>query len=209
MGNLKSKFIKEKDIEENDKESDDDKDDDDKDDKRRNEVRKEFKIKFEHIKRLSLYKYNINSYVNYNYFLKQLFSLFEVKNSLLFLKIEINNNYNEIIKRNSIINLNKCKLLQYLDLKGFINFNITLKLYNLKKLFLSNCSRIKFDENCLLNIKELSFDNCYFPTQTKLLKCPNLEKCILDNHNKYNLIFDFPSFIKLKELKCKMKIFYI
>ena len=41
-----------------------------------------------------------------------------------------------------------------------------------------------------------------FPTQTNLLKCPILEKCILDNHNKYNLIFDFPSFIKLKELKC-------
>ena len=174
-----------------------------------------FNINFNQIKKINFIKYtnfdnqsifNINkedkisfNITNDNSIVKNFFSFFNnIENNLLVLKInlEIDNN----IEENSIKNLNQLKLLEYLELENFfINNDFTLKLFNLKKLFLSYCKNLTFEKDSLLKLNTLFLNNCLISKPESYLKCPNLEICtLIKNNQEYYLFFDFSSFKKLK-----------
>ena len=67
--------------------------------------------------------------------------------------------------------LNNFKLLEYLELKGFIfNYLFTLKLSKLKVLNLWNCNNITFNQDICLDIKQLHLYNCKIIKQKKFIK---------------------------------------
>ena len=92
----------------------------------------------------------------------------------------------------------------------------------MKTIILENCDNFTFEENSLINLVELSFNNCkiYNPNK-RLFRLPNLEKCSLKwkmscrSHDGdiyyanddikdleyFNSIIDFNSIRKLKEFE--------
>ena len=146
-----------------------------------------------------------NNTDNDNYILKNMFLFFNfqnnainIENNLLVLKINlISDSY---IKTSSIEIINKFNLLEYLELKNIILDNdFTLELFNLKKIFLSDCSNFTFAKDSLLKLNTLFLNNCFISDPESLLECPNLEICTLEQYNqRFYLFFDFSSFKKLK-----------
>lgn len=168
---------------------------------------KDFKINFSQIKKLIIDKDDSidDIKIKNDYFLKNLFSFFNIENNLLYLEIDINIfDAEELIDPNLIENINNLKLLEHLDLKGFKLKNpFILKLFNLKHLFLDYCEKFTFEDNSLLHLNKLRLNNCFIDKPKSLLKLPNIEKfeCINNNMSqKYSLIFDFSSFNNIKEI---------
>ena len=149
---------------------------------------------------------------NYEYFYKTFFSFKNIGNNLIHLTINLNLN-NQIQNKptympNIFEKINNFKLLERLELNGILIPSFTLKLYNLKELYLSRCGRFDFDVNTFLNIKKLQLKDCVISKSKTLIDAPELEICELYNNNKgskpyvnCNLIFNLKSFQKLKFLK--------
>ena len=167
---------------------------------------KEFKIRFNKIKRLTLtHEYSVDI-DNYDFLFKTLFSFNNIEKNLVHLNLYVGFLKRDKIDPNSLKNLNSFYSLDVLELKGF-KFKTTfiLKLKNLKKLILKNCENIKFEENSCLNLKILYLLDCIILYPKTLLRFPELEECVLQNvmnniKQKYNSIIDFSSMEKLKHL---------
>ena len=168
---------------------------------------KKLNINYNKIKRFFiLQQYSSKESINdYNYFYKELFSIKDIGNNLLYLKIA-NIEFEEI---NSFQKINNFKLLEQLDLSGF-NFQniIKLKIKNLKIVKLEKCKNITFDNNYCFNIKFLSLKNCFLPVEKELLKFKQLETLILySDENKfrqnYSFIIDYFNLVNLLYLSCE------
>ena len=167
---------------------------------------KEFKIKFNKIRRLTLtHEYSV--YIdNYNFLFKTLFSFNNLEKNLVHLNLFVGLLKTDKIDSNSFKNLNSFYSLDVLELKGFkFKTTFVLKLKNLKKLVLKNCENLKFEENSCLNMKILYLLDCIILYPKSLLKFPELEECVLQNvmiyiRQKYNGIIDFSSMEKIKHL---------
>ena len=109
--------------------------------------------------------------------------------------------------------LNNFKLLEYLELKGFIfNYLFTLKLSKLKVLNLWNCNNITFNQDICLDIKQLHLYNCKIIKQKNLLRFPVVEECKFFNEfedeiKTYNSIIDYSSLKKVKILSIEANDF--
>lgn len=175
---------------------------------------KELKINFSQIKMLSIRQEYQTFDNDYNCFFKTLFSFFIDKKKLIVLELDLlKNKSNSIIPQN-FEDLNNFESLKQLNICG-INFqtNFTLKLFNLKKLKISYCSKISFDENSCLNLKQLNIFYSEIIKNEKLLKLPEIEECYLENSNtplkqqQYNLILDLSNSTKLNTLKIDINNF--
>ena len=159
---------------------------------------KKFSINFDKIKRLTI-QFN-KEIKEANYFYKALFS-YNLDN-LIYLRLC--NNY-VLIDSNSIENLNNLKALEELHLQNLKFENVfMLKLYNLKKLSLYNCTNIAFPEDKYLNLKQLIIENCSIIKPKFPIIFPELEECGLEDisyiNQNYNPIIDFKHLKKLKKL---------
>ena len=170
---------------------------------------KEFKIKFHKIKRLIM-SHDYSIYIdNYDYFFKTLFSFNNIEKNLIHLNLYVGFIRKDLIDPNSLKNLNSLCSLEVLELKGFkFKTTFTLKLKNLKKLHLKGCDNLTFEENSCLNMKILYLLDCSIGRPKSLLKFPELEDCLLQKDlrikQKYNLIIDFKSLEKVKNLTAEI-----
>ena len=167
---------------------------------------KDFKIKFNKIRRLTLtHEYNV--YIdNYDSLYKTLFSFNNLEKNLINLNLYVGFLKKDNIDPISFKNINSFYSLDVLELKGFkFKTTFVLKLKNLKKLVLKNCENLKFEENSCLNLKILYLLDCIILYPKTLLKFPELEECVLqnamiNNKQKYIGIIDFSSMEKIKHL---------
>jgi len=171
----------------------------------------ELNINFQQIQKFVIYEEQYSYIQNYEIFFATIFSFNDIKNNLISLNIKFNQRENEDedekIAPYLVEGLNNFKTLEELSLEGFVFQNtFILKLNNLKKLSLFFCKNITFDKDSLLNLIELNIGECFINIPNSIMKLPILEKCTLNNStlfksHKNNLIFDFSSFILVKEIK--------
>ena len=90
--------------------------------------------------------------------------------------------------------------LYYFNFGSYYDY-FQLKLNNLESLILHQCNNIIFSENIFLILKKLSLYNCNLKYSKYLLKCPNVEYCLL-----YSEEFDYSKIIDISSLK-SLKIF--
>lgn len=171
-----------------------------------------FKINLDNLKKLSLLPDpNIFDFKSFNDLLYNLFSINNIKNNLLELKIKLESNI--IINNDIMENLNDFKGLEKLELSRFdIKGYFTLKLINLKSLNLYICNNIAFENGFGLNLKKLWISSCkLIQKRNSLIKLPKLEECSLldSNEMSYNLIIDFKSLKNLKYFDGTSKYFLL
>ena len=169
----------------------------------------DFKINLQQIKRFELYlNYNVFEYYN-DYLFKKLFSYKNIRQNLIYLKIDIMNNRTlnagYITESYLFDNLNNFKFLKYLQLIG-LKFHgcFCLNLNNLEYLNIRFCRNIIFNDDNL-NLKTLDYWKNSLVYPKNKLKLPKLEKCFINE--EFNSIIDFSSLNKLKELKCETNDF--
>ena len=167
---------------------------------------KKFKINLQ-IKHLNIW---ISDIFENNILFEDLFS-FIIPNNLVSLSFK----FSFIYTWDNCFNIiNNLKTLKHLHL-AFINFeNIFLfELNNLEILELDTIeNNLQFKNNNFPKLKSLNICNCKIKKLNSLLKCPNLEtlKTITktpNNNFNYNDIFDFSSFINLKNYSGDIKYF--
>ena len=184
---------------------------------------KQFNVDFKNVKKLTIRPIpalcgSFKTYVSYldpilPKFFETLFSLKDIQNNLVYLKIQILFNQRIKISPNSLLKLNDFKALENLELEGFnIDSKFVLSLQNLKNLSLYKVKNISLDEtgalkNLLLYETELikSYDQ-------SLITMPNLEKLEVKSYGNSNIkryldIFDFLSFKNLKIFIGEMRDF--
>ena len=165
---------------------------------------KEFEIQFNKVKRLIM-SHDYGIFIdNYDYFFKTLFSFNNLEKNLTYLSLYVGIKKDRI-DPNALTNLNNFCSLEVLELKGFkFKKTFTMKLKNLKVLNLKGCENLTFEENSCLNLKILYLLDCLIEKPKSLLKFPELEDCLLQKDlrlkQKYNLIIDFKSLQKVKNL---------
>lgn len=90
--------------------------------------------------------------------------------------------------------------MEELHLNGFAFKNIlTLKLFNLKNILISNCQNIIFAEESTLNIEKLYFEYYKLEKQNSLYKFPELKICDFGYEEIYGKL-DLSSLTKLKKI---------
>ena len=157
-------------------------------------ILKDFNIKFNKIKNLSL-KINPNKNIDYNLFYRELFSLKDIENNIIDFYINNNNFYGNEIDGNIFENLNKFKKLENLKLyKLRLNNTFELKLKTLKTLNIDGSGKIYINPDAGISIKKLILPFDYF--SKSLLKLPQLEYLEFSNDN-----FSFIDFKSLNNLK--------
>ena len=137
---------------------------------------------------------------NYNYFLKSLFSLNDIKNNLICLKIYFGHKHC-VIKADSFEEINNMKLLKYLYIIN-INFdkNIEIKLNNLKILYCNKCKNANSIYINCKNLKKLYYINNNISNLNNFKeKFEKLEILDLSNNALSNI--DILNYINSKELK--------
>ena len=179
-------------------------------------ILKQLNINFCKIKRLtSEYEDDENAEKsnsnNYDIFYNTLFSSFNVKNNLIYLKLKRRNKHYNKFNIKYINNLNDFKSLKVLILYEF-DFNETfhLDLCNLEKLYMYFCTNIKISENTCLNLKDLYLDNCLILNNKSSLNFPKLKTCILKGYayKDYNII-DFSKLINLEYFEGTKRYFLL
>ena len=159
---------------------------------------KQFNINFSLIKKLDIYSYS-SSKNNADYFIKGIFKFNDIKNHLIELTISLYEFTH--VKADSMSGINNLEVLEILSL-AYISIDdgvFSLKLKNLKELYLSHCFLINFDD-CSSNLIKLKFYSSYISKPKNPINMPNLEYFEIEddrNWDKHN--FDFSSFNKLKE----------
>lgn len=166
-------------------------------------------INLKQIKRLTIKQEYSSLIKNFDYFFKNLFSLIGLENKMQFLVLDILPFRNYKIKTEIFNSLNKIYSLQYLSLSKFsFQPTFTLKLFNLKELYLFECNNITIDHNTTLNIQKLNLYYCFIVNDTnKLMNFPKLEDCTIENVKRIDLIFDFSKSKNLKIFKGDQRSF--
>ena len=160
---------------------------------------KELNINFNNIKRLTL----IFPAIIYDdtYSLQTLFSINNIENNLIYLKI--NCKFNVIKNLDLFQKINNFKSLQYLFISSFqFQKRFYIKLNTLKLLSCIDCKKIKL-KNDFKELKELNLENndLYNIKMLQNIKFNNLEKLNLSmNHILDINVFENDDFRKLKEL---------
>ena len=130
--------------------------------------------------------YNAEELKNSEIFYKKLFSMDNILDNLVYLKLD--EFFEPIrwvnpIEMDPIIfeGINGFKSLKYLYLSSYgFKTKFIFKLYNLEKIEFKYCNNIGFIDNSLLNLKCLILENCSFgEPNSSLLKIPKLETCSL------------------------------
>ena len=86
------------------------------------------------------------------------------------------------IESKSFENINNLNLLEELQLSNlFFKDNFTIKLYNLKKLYITYCKNISFSEDKPYDIEILELNYCIIIEPKDLLKFPKLKKYYINN----------------------------
>ena len=164
-------------------------------------------IKFNQIKKLCIFDGSSDSTkLNFTNFYKNLFS-FDIKNSLIYLKIWHSFQSFLSLEPEILNSINEFKSLKYLELSSILFEEIfTLKLADLKELFLYGIDNISFAQDIFLNLKKLVIINCNIIKQNFLIKLPEIKyfKCendkiafiLFEYLPDYSPIFDFSSFNK-------------
>ena len=174
---------------------------------------KDFKIKFNQIKRLSFYEsYNDNEYNNDiidTYF--NTITSFDILNNLVYFSLIFSEKRK--ISKDIFQKINEFKSLNNLGLEEIeVSDSFLLKLSNLKQLALLSCKNINLidntnnDNNILTKLKKLSISHCIMSKHEPnwRLKCPEVEFLHLgslkeeENLIGYSLIIDFSSLKKVK-----------
>ena len=151
----------------------------------------ELNIDFNKIKRLNIYP-NYFSKDNQEIY-KNLFSIKNLRENLIYLNLGNNSETPNISFINELISL------EQLILYDFTNFKLKLK--NLKILTLKNCSYVSLDQNIGKNMKKFVIFNCKINLPKILLQLPELEECFLKNKDiVFSKIIDFKSLKKLKKI---------
>ena len=210
------------------------------------EYLKRLNLNFNKLKKLKVNIDKDNGFISsYNCLFENLFTLPDIQHSLVSLEIEGGkpqkdyniNSYsdeddeNEEEEDEEILkifeNLNKFESLEKLIMRDFIfEKTFTLKLNNLKELYLFECLDIAFAENSCLNLKVLFLYSNSINMPKKSLKLPELENFEYERGNiiKYNEsnenegedengdnendnLFDFESLKKLKFLNITISDF--
>ena len=113
------------------------------------------------------------------------FSFKELDNSLKNLKhLRIDSKYTKSLKIKDELfeNINNLYFLEELQLNDVVfENNFIIKLFDIKKLYLSNCENISFVENRSYNIEIFELNNCLIITPEKLLNFPKLKKFNFNN----------------------------
>jgi len=164
---------------------------------------KDFNIKFNKIKNLSITikRYDYQKNFDYNLFYRELFSLKDIENNIIDLYINNDENYRNEIDGNIFENINKFKKLENLKLyKLSLNNIFELKLKTLKSLNIEGSKNIYINPDAGLSLKKLilPFYNIY----KSLLKLPQLEYLELSEsiESDYSSI-DLNSLNNLKKIK--------
>ena len=137
---------------------------------------------------------------NYNFFLKNLFTLNNIRNNLIHLKIFFYHKHC-VIKSDSFNEINNMKALKYLYLKN-LNFDrhINISLNNLKILYCNKCKNANYININCKNLKKLFYIDNYISDLNNINK--KLEKLeVLDLNNNNISHIDFSKFINCEELK--------
>ena len=131
-------------------------------------------------------EYNAGELKNSEIFYKKLFSMDNILDNLVYLKLD---EFFEPIRWVNPIEMdpkifegiNGFKSLKYLYLSSYgFKTKFIFKLYNLEKIEFKYCNNIGFIDNSLLNLKCLILENCSFgEPNSSLLKIPKLETCSL------------------------------
>lgn len=171
------------------------------------EVLDKFKIKFNRLNKIVINTNENNSIEDYNSFLDKIFSFFPKENSLIYLNLEIPTESENIIENKVIEKLNNFQNLEDLNLKNFIIRNpFILNLPKLKYLNIDTCENLGFADNSLLNIEKLSIyiSEIIKAENAALIKLPKATHIYLIDEGNYiyNNIFDFSSFLNVKNLTC-------
>ena len=122
------------------------------------------------------------------------------KNNLVYLELNSYENSYFLVETDDFNNINEFKLLEELHLNGFWFKNtLTLKLFKLKNLLISNCQNIIFSEDTTLNIEKLYFELFNLAKQKNLYKFPELKICDFGYEEIYGII-DLQNLKKLKKI---------
>ena len=166
---------------------------------------KKYNINFSLVKELNIFSsiYE-NTKNNCDYYLNSIFSLNDIQNHLITLRISLNDKLN-YVNKDSMIGLNYLKVLEvlYINNISFEQFNpFFLKLTGLKELYLFSSNFVNFDD-CCSNLKKLELYDSYINRPKIPLQLPNLEYLRVDkntfNSENPQLYFDFKSLNKLTE----------
>ena len=136
----------------------------------------ELEINFDDVKKLLIFIIDFNENIN-----KSILFSFNDKDinlkNLIKLRIDSKTNKSIEIESDTLENINNLNLLEELQLNNLIfNNNFTVKLYNLKKLYISYCKNIAFGEDKPYNIEILELNYCDIIKPKEKLKFPKLKK---------------------------------
>ena len=143
--------------------------------------------------------------LNYNYFYHTLFSFNNLENNLTNLTIYLNHLNKKLPPL--FDNINNFKLLERLELRGINIDSFSLKLSNLKELYLYRCFNFKFYVTIFPKLKIFHLVDCTIITHKYLINFPELETLEIYNTYystiNYNLLFNCKNLKKLKYLKIR------
>ena len=179
---------------------------------------KNLKINFKQIKQLDIFQ-KVDNIENINKLNKNLFSVINIANNLVYLSLNIFNLQKDFIngfRKNTLVNkksfelINNCNSLKYLKLY-YLEFSETfvLKLTSLHKIYLYHCKNISLDKNSFLILKSIILDLTWLD-ENKLLGFPELEELLLGiEYNKRKEMIELDYFPKLKFFKGFIKEFLL
>ena len=166
----------------------------------------EYEINFNNIKSLII---NFNESENENILFSFNDNVINLKN-LIKLRIDSKFTKSIEIENNALDIINNLNSLEELQLNNLIfKNNFTIKLYNLKKLYISNCKNIAFVEDKPYNIEILELNYCIIIEPKTLLNFPKLKKYYFNKiSNKYYNISIFNIIACPKLLNIDIDKFY-
>ena len=158
-----------------------------------------FENDFEQIKLLNIDFKKIKNahffFIRKNDYLKSCLSLFDESKNLEDLTLYLS--ADTIIEVECLEKINKFRNLKYLNMTNAnLNRIFTLKLTDLKKLNISNCKNIAFDENIIYKIENLTINKSKIIYPKSLLIFPELKYISFDSE-----FFEKISFLDLKNSK--------
>ena len=169
---------------------------------------KDFNIDFNKIKRLTIVQEDIIN-KNDKYLFKTIFSFNNIENTLIYLKLYLEEEKNFKTDSESFEGINNFKSLRYLYISYF-DFDKTFlfKLKTLKLLSFEKVKNINISQDCCSNLKRFTLSDTIVNSES-LFKLPKLE-CgyFFDYYIEYHSIVDFKSLTSLKSFTGKLNDFF-
>ena len=143
----------------------------------------EYRINSNNLNNLIIFILNLNNNFSFYFNCKD-----EILKNMRSLRVDAKFIKHKEILTDSFENINNLKSLEELQLNDLIFKNtLTIKLYDLKKLYICNCKNISFDENKPYNIEILELNNSEIIEPKVLFNFPKLKKYFINNiFGKYN-----------------------